>query len=122
MNSEFTNKLNRLRQLLSEHTSAQMQEMQEGPPLDPTDDGSKCPIPELGACCQAFGCVDGSMRSDCENANGTFHLGASCSDNPCGSMQKDRVTDVSSLLRDYIIEESDGGENEFPAEPMMPMG
>jgi hypothetical protein len=37
-------------------------------------------------------------------------------------MQKDRVTDVSSLLRDYIIEESDGGENEFPAEPMMPMG
>jgi len=120
MNSEFTNKLNRLRELLSEHTSAQMD---MGPAVEPVDNGGKdvCPPVETGACCQAFGCVDGSMENDCITAGGTFHLGVSCDTNPCGSMQTDRVSDVSSLLRDYISEDEEG-QSEMPVEPIMPMG
>tara|TARA_R100000152_G_C6711241_1_gene138824 strand:+ start:456 stop:821 length:366 start_codon:yes stop_codon:yes gene_type:complete len=108
MNSDFENKLNRLRDLLSEHTGGEAV-AQRGPTPSPDlkDPGTICPPDETGACCQQFGCVNGTMQADCEAGGGTFQgPGSTCEANPCDGMRpSEKITDVTTLIRDYASED-----------------
>lgn len=123
MNSEFTNKLNRLRDLLSQHTSAQDILPAPGPGgVGPSTD-QECPPEEVGACCQEFGCVDGTMEQDCIDGGGEYKGdGSQCADVECdGLMHERKDTSVTKLIRDHgrPEDENTGAPTQTPPQEFM---
>lgn len=125
MNSDFTTKLEKLRSLLADNTSAQLQTQDPTPVSnDPCD---LCPKKKTGACCKQFGCVDGAMEADCVKGGGTFQgPGTTCAANPCDglSANPDRQISVMELVEKWNEEGSDSGDmggdmtSDMPATPM----
>ncbi len=97
MNNEFTIKINKLKSLLSEYTTAQFPVDEGGGQPDRMDTGKPCtpgvdcpPDGEAGACCETNGC-NVVMESDCL---GVFlGVGTTCKPDPCPSLTVQKVLD-----------------------------